>query len=177
MTIKHASLALGMMMTIAPVALAGPEDFAPGPLIETYGPVTGVPGAEALPADTRFKVAFDFTKRGTDGKINRGFESAARFLNMHAAAGVRPENMSLAVVVHSAAVLDLTNDQFAGEANVNAALVKILQDHGVTFYVCGQSAAYQNVAADDLLPGVKMAVSAMTAHALLQQNGYTLNPF
>jgi len=27
------------------------------------------------------------------------------------------------------------------------------------------------------LPGVTMALSAMTAHALLQQDGYTLNPF
>jgi len=28
-----------------------------------------------------------------------------------------------------------------------------------------------------LLPGVEMALSAMTAHAILQQEGYTLNPF
>ena len=30
---------------------------------------------------------------------------------------------------------------------------------------------------DDLLPGVELALSAMTMHALLQQKGYTLNPF
>jgi len=29
----------------------------------------------------------------------------------------------------------------------------------------------------DLLPGITMAPSAITAHALLQQQGYTLNPF
>jgi hypothetical protein len=28
-----------------------------------------------------------------------------------------------------------------------------------------------------ILPGVEMALSAMTAHALLLQQGYTLNPF
>tara|TARA_Y100000588_G_scaffold170524_1_gene184375 strand:+ start:507 stop:614 length:108 start_codon:yes stop_codon:yes gene_type:complete len=28
-----------------------------------------------------------------------------------------------------------------------------------------------------LIPGVQMALSAMTAHAQLQQQGYTLNPF
>jgi hypothetical protein len=33
------------------------------------------------------------------------------------------------------------------------------------------------VAAEQLIPGVKMALSAMTAHAQLQQQGYTLNPF
>jgi hypothetical protein len=29
---------------------------------------------------------------------------------------------------------------------------------------------------EDLLPGVRVALSAMTANALLQQNGYTFNP-
>ena len=44
-------------------------------------------------------------------------------------------------------------------------------------FVCGQSAAYYGVATDDLLPGVEMALSAMTAHALLQQQDYSINPF
>ena len=43
--------------------------------------------------------------------------------------------------------------------------------------MCGQSAAGQGVKKTDLLPGVELALSAMTAHALLQQQGYTLNPF
>lgn len=48
---------------------------------------------------------------------------------------------------------------------------------GVRIIVCGQSAAHYEVATGELLPGVEMALSAMTAHALLQQEGYTLNPF
>ncbi len=48
---------------------------------------------------------------------------------------------------------------------------------GVRFIVCGQSAAGQGVANDDLIDGVEVALSAMTAHALLQQQGYTVNPF
>ena len=61
--------------------------------------------------------------------------------------------------------------------NANVALIMALQKQGVDFYVCGQSAAYYGVKTEDLIPGVKMALSAMTAHALLQQKGYTLNPF
>jgi len=34
-----------------------------------------------------------------------------------------------------------------------------------------------DVGKDDLLPGVERVLSAMTLHALLQQQGYTLNPF
>ena len=50
-------------------------------------------------------------------------------------------------------------------------------DQGVRVIVCGQSAAYYDVENDALLPGVEMALSAMTAHAVLQQQGYALNPF
>ena len=35
----------------------------------------------------------------------------------------------------------------------------------------------QGVANEDLLPGIEVGLSAMTAHALLQQQGYTVNPF
>lgn len=156
---------------------ASESDFSTGPLIKDYGPVAIVPGAAKLSADTSFKVAFDVTARGNDQSLNRKFESAARFLNMHAAVGVDPKKMELAVVVHGLAVLDLTNEQRYGGSNPNAELIRILQENGVRFVVCGQSATYQDVGIDDLLPGVEMAVSAMTAHALLQQRGYTINPF
>jgi len=52
-----------------------------------------------------------------------------------------------------------------------------LLKNNVEIIVCGQSAAAHGVAKTDLLSGVKMALSAMTARALLQQQGYTLNPF
>ena len=91
---------------------------------------------------------------------------------MHARAGVDPERIEVAVVVHGSAVHDVSGDD-SGSADLVAALV----DHGVRIIVCGQSATYYEVGTDDLLPGVEMALSAMTAHALLQQQGYTLNPF
>lgn len=156
---------------------AAEGDFSTGPLIKDYGPKAIVPGAQALPTNTRFQVAFDVIDRAGEGQTNRKFESAARFLNMHAAVGVKPENMKLAVVIHGPSVLDVTNTERFGGANPNADMIAELQKHGVRFIVCGQSATYQDVSVDDLLPGVEMAVSAMTAHALLQQGGYTLNPF
>jgi len=56
-------------------------------------------------------------------------------------------------------------------------LIKALTGKGVRIIVCGQSATYYDIENEDLLPNVEMALSAMTAHALLQQDGYTLNPF
>ncbi len=177
MNLRHVLIALAITGVMTLPSLAGPDDFKTGPLIPDYGPVTLVPGAATLPQNTIFNVAFDVTKRGKEGTINRNFDSAARFLNMHAAAGVAPENMKLAVVVHGPAVLDLTNDAVYGGDNINAELIETLLANQVRVIVCGQSASYQNVKAADLLPRVEMAVSAMTAHALLQQQGYTINPF
>jgi len=91
---------------------------------------------------------------------------------MHARAGVETDRVQVAVIVHGKAIHDVS-----GIAPDNAELVAALVDHGVKIYVCGQTAAYYDIARSDLLPGVEMALSAMTMHALLQQQGYTLNPF
>lgn len=174
---RRLGVATAACILLTAVGNASESDFATGPLIKDYGPVAIVPGATELSANTNFKVAFDVTARGSDESQNRKFESAARFLNMHAAVGVDPKNMELAVVVHGPAVLDLTNEQRYGGSNPNAEMIRLLQENGVRFVVCGQSATYQDVGVGDLLPGVEMAVSAMTAHAVLQQQGYTINPF
>jgi len=52
-----------------------------------------------------------------------------------------------------------------------------LMKNQVRVYLCGQSAAYYDISNDMLASGVKMALSAMTAHAVLQSKGYKVNPF
>ncbi len=91
---------------------------------------------------------------------------------MHARAGVPEKNIRVAVVVHGKAVHEV-----ADEKSASAPLIAALTEQGVRIIVCGQSAAYYNVKREDLLENVEMALSAMTAHALLQQQGYTINPF
>ena len=49
--------------------------------------------------------------------------------------------------------------------------------NNVRVILCGQSAAAYDVKNDELVNGVEVELSAMTAHALLQQKGYTMNPF
>ena len=85
------------------------------------------------------------------------------------------------VVIHGKAVNDVTKsthyEEAVGGENANAPMLAALMEKGVRVIVCGQSAAYYEVENEELLPGVEMALSAMTAHAVLQQQGYTLNPF
>ena len=182
---RGAIIGLMLMAFASPLAAqdAQPPTFTYGPVFEEFGPVADVPDADlAIPEDASFHVAFDVARPAEDGKLNRGFESAARLINMNARAGVEPMENRAAVVVHGAAVFDLLTDaawaaRDRGEANPSAAMVREMIDQGVRFIVCGQSAAGQGVAKPELLPGVEMALSAMTAHALLQQQGYTVNPF
>lgn len=162
-------------------SLAGAAEFSKGPVIENYGPVAEIRQTKPLSGKEHFKVAFDVAEQGDQDKVNRRFESLARFLNMQARAGVPPEHVQLALVVHGKAGFDLLDNKFYrkkfGVDNPNGALLAELQKHGVRVMLCGQSAAYNEIENAQLLPGVEMALSAMTAHALLQQSGYTLNPF
>lgn len=166
---------LGALL-LSPAAHAEQSRFTTGPVIADYGPVADVEGAAPIPAHTRFKVVFDVSEGADPGTVNRGLESAARFLNMHARAGIPPSHIRLAIVVRGSAARDLTVHPRPGEDNANAGLVAALIANHVDIYLCGQSAAHADISASDLLPGVRLALSAMTAHALLQQQGYTLNP-
>lgn len=166
------SLLLFCLSILSCMAHADMSAFTTGPAIEGYGPVADIDITVPVPKKAAFKHSFDVSKRAADGELNRTLASAARFINMHARAGIPEKRIRVAIVVHGEAVHDVTR-----EALGNAGLVAALVEHGVRIYVCGQSAAYYGVAADELLAGVDMALSAMTAHALLQQEGYTLNPF
>ncbi len=179
---KSCLVALLPLLALAQPTAAQMENFKTGPVFEDFGATAPVQMDEPVAKDTLFNIAFDVSTAADPDKINRTIESAARFINMHVAAGVPEENIQLAIVVHGGAAFDLTNQEFFaahkdGRENASAAAIAQLQDHGVQFYLCGQSAAAHGITNADLLPGVKMSLSAMTAHALLQQQGYTINPF
>ena len=175
MIVKLTAAALAFVVAAAPLAAQTPDmsAFAPGPVFADFGPHAPVEGVEDFPADSEFRIAFDVSTQADEGTRNRGFESAARFINMHAAHRVDPANIDIAVVVHGKAVFDLTTR----DGNGSAVMVREMLDHGVRFIVCGQSAAAYGVTQADLIGGVELHLSAMTAHAQLQQRGYTLNPF
>lgn len=153
-------------------ASAGEAAFSKGPVFKDFGPVAAVEVTIPVDPDIVLKHSFDVSAPAAAGEPNSTLVSAARFINMHARAGIPESNIEVAVVVHGQAVKEM-----AGEDSASAGLIAALTEHDVRIIVCGQSAAYYDVATDDLLPGVEMALSAMTAHALLQQQGYTINPF
>ncbi|MFT4925758.1 MAG: intracellular sulfur oxidation DsrE/DsrF family protein [Phenylobacterium sp.] len=155
--------------------------FNGGPQIKAYGKHAPVKQDLRIDKSMVFKVAFDISEQGSKDGINRGFNSPARFLNMMVANGMPAANVQLAVVVHGKAGFDLMSDtayqQKFGRKNPNSALLDALLKQNIQIYLCGQSAAYYKIDNNQLHSGVKMALSAMTAHAVLQNEGYTINPF
>lgn len=178
--LKVAAVATALAVISLP-GFAAESRFHAGPLIPEFGEIASVDTDLAIPPDTVFKVVFDIAEGAEPGQISRRLETAARFLNMHVEAGVAPEDLHVALVIHGSATLDLLRPpayrEKTGHDNVNAALIAALLKQGVDIYLCGQSAAGHDIEKQQLLPGVQLALSAMTANALLQQQGYTLNPF
>jgi intracellular sulfur oxidation DsrE/DsrF family protein len=154
--------------------------FKDGPVIKSFGKHDPVKHA-VLPAETQLKVTFDMGAPADGGEVNRKFDSLARFINMHVAAGVSPANIELALVVHGKASIDLldnaTYNKVHQQDNPNKALLQALLKNNVRVILCGQTASAYTISQSQLIDGAEVALSAMTAHALLQQQGYTSNPF
>lgn len=177
MKLSAALLCLSLMSGAGASAQSLPDAFTYGPVFEEFGPSAPVETAAPLPEDMQLKVAFDISSTEERGGVNRQFETVARFINMHARAGVARENIQPAIVVHGGAADYLLQPGPAEDASPTTRLVMALIEEGVPVYLCGQSAASHGIRAQDLLPGVQISLSAMTAHAQLSRDGYSLNPF
>ncbi len=163
-------------------AQAGESNFHAGPVFSDFGKIATVQTDIPISKRAKLKVLFDSSKPADVGTVNRNLNTVARFINMHVEAGVPEKNIKTAIVFHGKGSFDLTKNsyystKYDGAENENIAIVKALTEQGVRIILCGQTAAYYDITKADLLPGVEMALSAMTAHALLQQQGYTPNPF
>ena len=134
-----------------------------------------------LPPDAVWLHAFDVSDAGGP-EVNGGLGRADAFIEIMESAGVAPDRITVAVVVHGRAVFDVVNaDRHAreveGSDHPNEALVERILAAGGEIWVCARSASWHDVGDDDLLQGVRFAPSAMTAHAELQRRGFSLNPY
>lgn len=153
-----------------------------GPIIHSAGAVFGVSPDMATPVDRDYKVAFEIAgSASSPDRMNQSINTVARFLNMHAQAGVPTERLSGAIVAHGSASFELLDNEAYrarfGVDNPNSELLKELIAAGQPVVLCGQSAASRGVPTDGLIPGVQVALSAMTAFMLLQDEGYRVNPW
>lgn len=175
-----AAFALALFVGSAP--LDAQQRTQAGPMIHSGGAVFSVNPTFSTPTDREYKVAFELAAPASSpDRPNAAINTVARFLNMHAQAGVPQENLSGAIVAHGGSSFELLNNEAYrarfGVDNPNAELIAELIANGQPVLLCGQSAASRGVPTDQLIPGVQVALSAMTAFMVLQDQGYRVNPW
>ena len=154
------------------------NDLHNGPLIHNFGQHVDLPNAAfKTNTDMVYKVVFEiFQALGDPTGPHMRLETAARFVNLHAHAGVQPENIQLAIVLLGGGTQTaLTNEAYRKRHTVdnpNLPLLNALSDAGVNIYLCEQSRIFSGTGADEVAAPVKSALSAMTAIVNLQEEGY-----
>jgi len=149
-----------------------------------WGGVVPVQGIDEIPdPDMQYKLLFElsgFAMKGQDSAakkdINMGLGEIARQINLHEANGIPRKNINPVIVVHAMA-LDafLTNDKYKKKYkidNPNLVLIKELQDYGAKIIVCGQAMTFFRLEMEDLVPGIKQALTAQTVISSYQLKGY-----
>lgn len=129
------------------------------------------------PHDLIYKMAWHVTEGPTDPKARvQGFGTPANFLRLMDVNGVPRSNVKLAIIVHGTATPSLLNNAAykarTGADNASVALLTALHEAGVQIIVCGQALINRNVPRDQLLPFVKVATTATSAHGILAAQGY-----
>lgn len=187
---RRRAAAVGFVVAIAASAFASTALEAQGRTspIQSSGPVITAGGASALvpspafaiPEGHVFKVMWEFNQ-GNDSTQNAQLGTMARFYNLHVRNGVPQERLFGAGVVHGTAWISLLTDEAHqaryGRPNPSKELVQQLLAAGARLAVCGQTAAFRGLRQEELLPGVQVATSAMTALNVFYAEGYRLQPW
>lgn len=175
-------LPLAALALLVP-GLSAQQRTSAGPIIHSAGAVYDVPSPDfTTRPDQEYKVAFELAVASeSPDRLNQSLNTVARFLNMHAQAGVPADRIHAAVVVHGTAGWEMLDDEAYRERhgvdNPNAELIRELTSVGAQVILCGQTAASRGIPTDGLIDGVQMALSAMTAFLVLQEDGYRVNPW
>ena len=128
-----------------------------------------------------YKLLFSLSAKNPDslaGEINKGLDEVARVLNVHVASGI-PANKLFPVVVINGPGLEalMKNESYRKKHsmdNPNLKIISDLESAGTKFIACGQAMAFQGTSKEDLLPEIKITLSAQTVLSNYQLQGYVL---
>jgi intracellular sulfur oxidation DsrE/DsrF family protein len=182
-----ARLAAACLIAFPALAAAQPAGNTPG--LQRSGPVINSTGFSikvenptfAIPDGHIFKAVWVIDRADTTG-ANQQLTTIARFLNLHARHGIPESRLLTAAVVHGSGWPSLLSDsayaaRYGGKTNPSRELVQELLAHGTQLVLCGQTAGARGIRQEELLPGVKLGISAMTALNVFQAQGYQMNPW
>lgn len=150
------------------------------PTIKNHGKVVRLPDAAHQPRSGT-KLLVDVTRGGDAETLNPAIEKVAKYVNLYAGGGAEPADVQISVVFHGDATLHVLNSDayskhFNATTNPNLDLLHQLHESGVELYVCGQSLLSKGASTEDVAVFVDTAVSALTAIANSQADGYVYLP-
>ena len=154
-----------------------------GPVFNDVGAVFSIDSLDFLPDTSKdLKAIFDIDRKQKDPSAsNPIISSLHRYYNMHVRYGIPEDKIHLALVLHGSSTKDALSPTVYKEKynteNPNKDLIKTLSEIGVDVYLCGQSMSSMGYSKKDLLPEVKVALSAMTVLTAYQMNNYAMIKF
>ena len=126
-----------------------------------------------------YKLLFDIAERNPDStssEINMGLDEVARVLNLHVASGIPPKRLFPVIVVFGKALEAVfTNERYKKKHSIDNPNVKIIRDleaAGAKIIACGQAMAFRDVKKEDLLPSIKVTLTAQTVFSNYESQGY-----
>jgi len=130
-----------------------------------------------------YKLLFEVDVTNPDStakEINYSLDEVARILNLHVASRIAPKKIHAVILVHGPAVEDLTTNEAYRKRhsidNPNLKLIEDLDKLGTKFIACGQAMAFFDVTKEELLPLVKISLTAQTVLSGYQMKGFVWYP-
>jgi intracellular sulfur oxidation DsrE/DsrF family protein len=128
-----------------------------------------------------YKLLFEVVEKNPDSlakEINSGLDEVARVLNLHFASGIPPGKIIPVVVIHGPGIEAVMNNQSYKKKHSidkpNLTLIHDLENVGAKFIVCGQAMAFFEMTKEELLPEIKISLTAQTVLSNYQLQGYVL---
>jgi intracellular sulfur oxidation DsrE/DsrF family protein len=130
-----------------------------------------------------YKLLFELTAKNPDSlskDINNGLSEVARVLNLHFASGIPANKIIPVVVIHGPGIEAVMNNESYKKRhsldNPNIKLVHDLENAGSKIIVCGQAMAFFEMTREELLPEIKISLTAQTVLSNYQSQGFVLYP-
>ncbi len=158
--------------------------------VATYPAIKGAENAGVVPVvnlteipdpNMEYKLLFEITAQNPDSvakEQNYSLVEVARVINLHVAAGVPLKNIKPVIAVHAGALKSFTTNKYYQDKykidNPNMKLFDDLKKLGAKFIACGQAMTFFDVKKEDLLPDVKVSLTAQTVLSSYQLKGYVL---
>lgn len=176
---KPALFLFFMLGSIGVCASAFAKEY---PVVKGYGAVTPLPQAKGQPDKSlKYKVLFDVKiSAAKTSEVNPGLDRVARFVNLMASAGIKPESLDVVVILSgNATPVALGNRDFKARflvPNPNTKLIQELTNAGVKIFVCGQSLFDYQFKPEWVNPEVALALGAIVFIPTYELKGYAPVP-